>query len=257
MLFALVDEFQNRLDIAGDVFEIGCHHGKSTVLLGAMVSSTERLGVCDLFSEQTTNVSNSGCGDLDIFRRNMKPLVDNGLRLDVFQQNSQTLLKTEIGQSVRFFHVDGGHNADEALNDLRLASNCLVEGGIIALDDPFRPEWPGVTEAVIRFLDENYDYRAVVVGFNKLILSKKRHADAIRESISCSEMRQSFGLKHPWRLKELPFHTSTLQIFHRPTYMTGRSPIAIATRFYDRQEWLKNKRFDPIVSVAKSIFQNN
>lgn len=72
MLFAWLDEIQQTNGITGDVFEIGCHHGKSTMLLGAMVQPhREKLGVCDLFGDQDANISGSGKGDSELFRRNL------------------------------------------------------------------------------------------------------------------------------------------------------------------------------------------
>jgi len=137
MLFAWIDEIQKRNNIEGDCFEIGCHHGKSAVLLASMVKpGKEKLAVCDLFGMQSDNVSRSGNGDLDAFNRNMQPIRDSGVGINIFQKNSATLTASEIGQTYRIFHVDGGHNPDEALIDLRLAAECTIESGAIILDDP-------------------------------------------------------------------------------------------------------------------------
>ena len=44
MLFAWIDEMQRRNGIAGDIFEIGCHHGKSSALLKGCQAFIARLG---------------------------------------------------------------------------------------------------------------------------------------------------------------------------------------------------------------------
>lgn len=50
MLFALIDEIQKERGIAGDLFEIGTHYGRSALCLAAMADAKhEQLGLCDLF----------------------------------------------------------------------------------------------------------------------------------------------------------------------------------------------------------------
>src|SRR5687767_10517483 len=51
-LFALTDRVQKQHGIVGNLFEIGVHHGKSAMVLGAMARASERLGVCDIFGNQ-------------------------------------------------------------------------------------------------------------------------------------------------------------------------------------------------------------
>ena len=153
LLFAWIDEVQRQMGVSGDLFEIGVHRGRSAVLLSHMLGGNEALGVCDLFGEQVGNVSRSGAGDRAEFNSNMRRFGKAHDRLQVFAKPSSQLSPDEIGARYRFFHIDGGHNADEALGDLRLSAACTRPEGAILIDDPFRSEWPGVTEAVIRFLD--------------------------------------------------------------------------------------------------------
>ena len=54
-----------------------------------------------------------------------------------------------------FFHIDGGHNPDEALHDLHLAASSTITQAAIVIDDPLTPVWPGVAEAIFRFLDSD------------------------------------------------------------------------------------------------------
>lgn len=222
MLFAWIDEIQKRNGIRGDIFEIGCHHGRSTVLLGGMVDRPdEKLGVCDLFGAQEENVSDSGRGDHRQFMRNLDPLLRDGLEMEVFRENSRSLTPDRIGTGHRFFHIDGGHDAAEALSDLELAARSTVEGGVIALDDPFRAEWPGVTEALVRFLDAREGLHAVLVGFNKIFLVSPSHLDLYRDAFRDKAEREAFGLGHPCHLKELPFLGRELLILYVPSYLQG------------------------------------
>jgi hypothetical protein len=169
-LFGLLDKAQREADVHGDLFEVGAHHGKSTVMLGAMTRPDESLGVCDIFGNQGANVSGSGSGDREIFERNMRRLVPSA-KVSIYEKLSTDLTPEEIGGPYRFFHVDGGHRADEALRDLQLAASVLDPRGVIVLDDPFRPEWPGVTEALLDFLREHGEFVPVALGFNKLVLT--------------------------------------------------------------------------------------
>jgi hypothetical protein len=86
MLFAWIDDIQKSSGLVGDIFEIGVHHGKSAVFLGAMLDPIlENLSVCDLFGAQTKNVSRSGFGNRQI----LEPLDTReffGARVDLLQR---------------------------------------------------------------------------------------------------------------------------------------------------------------------------
>ena len=135
-LFGLLDEAQRAAGVEGHLFEIGVHHGRSAVLLSQLARPGERLGVCDLFGEQTQNVSASGSGNRAIFEGNMAALAPGFDRLDVFATASDQLTPDRIGGPYRLFHIDGGHLREEALSDLRLAAGALHERGAIVVDDP-------------------------------------------------------------------------------------------------------------------------
>jgi hypothetical protein len=232
-LFGWVDEIQKYCGVVGDLFEIGCHHGKSARLLGAMARpDSEVLAVCDLFGMQADNVSRSGHGDRDVFESNMQPVRDSGVTYKIFQKNSLELVPSEIGQRYRIFHVDGGHNPDEALADLKLAASCLVEKGVIALDDPFRIEWPGVTEALIRFLDEHTDFEAIIVGCNKVLLTRRAASAIYTSEFERHNAQDAFGFGFPWKIKSLPFHHSSLRILYVPDYRQKKSLGNLIRRIY-------------------------
>ncbi len=235
MLFAWLDEIQQMNHITGDIFEIGCHHGKSTTLLGALVQPHgEKLGVCDLFGDQDANISGSGQGDLEKFRRNMI-LAGDGLKISIHQMNSMDLSVDEIGRDYRFFHIDGGHDCEETLSDLRLAADSTIKKGIIVLDDPFRSEWPGVTEALIRFLDEYGQFSAIAVGFNKLILVRREYSDLYVPEIQRAENHKAYKLDYPWHIKELPFNGDPLQIFFIPSFLTKKNLAYFARKYVQKR----------------------
>lgn len=172
-LFGLLDEIQRTKGISGALFEIGAHHGRSTTMLCAMGGAGATVGVCDLFGRQDANISQSGAGDRRIFERNIVEH-DCGAVIEIFEKSSADLRVDELGGPYRVFHVDGGHMLGEALADFTLAADVLDERGVIVVDDPFRPEWPGVTEAILQFCHERDDFAPLLMGFNKLVLMRHR-----------------------------------------------------------------------------------
>jgi len=221
-LFALIDTVQRQEQINGDLFEIGVHHGKSAITLAHTARPDERLGVCDIFGAQDANVSSSGSGDRQIFDATMATHAPGFDRLDVYEKLSSDLSPEEIGGPFRFFHVDGGHLAEEAYGDLELASRVAAPGGVIALDDPFRPDWPGVTEGLLRFLEAHPGWEAFCVGFNKLLLARSEERGPYDRSLGTAAMWQRFSAKQ-YEIKTLPLAGRPLTIFYVPTSREGGS----------------------------------
>jgi hypothetical protein len=133
----------------------------------------------------------------------------------VFGKRSDHLTAEEIGSSYRFFHIDGGHLLEEALADLLLGAAVLHERGVLVIDDPFRSEWPGVTEAVIGLFEQRTDLVPVVLGFNKLVISR-REARSIYDAAFADPWTHID--RRVWATKELPFAGSRVRIFMIPSY---------------------------------------
>ena len=242
-LIGSLDEIQQSLNIKGDIFEIGVHHGKSTVFFNHLINGSEKLNVCDIFDSQDQNISNSGNGDLEIFLKNIKENSTHELG-QIHTCLSTNLSPKSIGISYRIFHIDGGHNASEALADLQLASLCIIQKGVIVVDDPFRHDWPGVTEAVIKFLSDNEEFTASIVGFNKLIILRKKIAHNYLGFIDDHSFREEFGLGFPCTYKKLPFMDSDLRIFYYSADI--RDPSSLKIKAYKQIK--KNK-------ILKRIFK--
>lgn len=190
-LFGLLDMAQP--DVRSDLFEIGAHHGKSAVLLARMTRSDETLCVCDIFEDQAANVSASGAGNRAVFERNIATIAP-GARTQVFQTRSSELTPEAIGGPYRFFHIDGGHLREEARADLELAASVLAHAGVIVVDDPFQPEWPGVTEAILEFCGNRPEFEPVALGFNKLVIARRESRARYEALIASDEAcRSSIG----------------------------------------------------------------
>jgi hypothetical protein len=214
-LFALLDDVQRRAGVEGHLFEIGAHHGKSAIVLGALAREHETLGVCDVFGGQDLNASGSGSGDRARFEGNLRRFLPGFDRLAVHETLSSALTAEDVGRPQRLFHVDGGHLAGEALGDLRLAAEVLHDRGAIVVDDPFRPEWPGVTEGILAFLDERPEYAPVALGFNKLVLVRRGARDLYDAALAPPDWR--YFDRRRFAVKALPIGEDPVAIFYVPT----------------------------------------
>lgn len=171
-LFAFIDEVQRREGISGNLFEIGVHHGKTAIFLARMRRGSETVGVCDVFDQQELNVDRSGGGSRSIFDRNLR-----GHELRVFPKLSSELSAGDTTTDCRFFHIDGGHRAEDVVNDLQVASRALRADGIVAVDDVFNPNWPGVSEGFYRFAGEHPDtFAPILIGGNKVLFARPEAA---------------------------------------------------------------------------------
>lgn len=190
-LFGTLDEVQRREAIAGNLFEIGVHHGKSAILLARMLRDDEHLGVCDVFGQQELNVDHSGEGSRELFLRNMTQFAPH-VRLRVFAKRSDQLTIDETTNRCRMIHIDGGHRPVDVIGDLELSERALSRDGIVIVDDVFNPSWPGVGEGVHRyFAREHAAFVPIIIGGNKAFFV--RHAAYVRyrpwlERIAANEL---------------------------------------------------------------------
>ncbi|HYH07932.1 MAG TPA: class I SAM-dependent methyltransferase [Thermoanaerobaculia bacterium] len=171
LLFAIVDEVQRREGIAGNLFEIGVHHGKTALFLTRMRRGSEAVGVCDVFDEQELNRDRSGEGNLAAFLRHL-----GEERVRIFQKLSSELTAEETTTECRFVHIDGGHRAEDVIADLHTADRALLGNGVVAVDDVFNPNWPGVSEGFYAFLREFRAFVPIAIGGNKVLLARPEAA---------------------------------------------------------------------------------
>jgi SAM-dependent methyltransferase len=178
LLFAIVDEIQKREAITGDLFEIGVHHGKTALFLARMAAPGESVGVCDVFDAQSLNLDRSGEGNRAVFDRHLREF-GGSTPLRVFSKLSSELTVSDTTAGCRFFHIDGGHRPGDVMGDLETARRALCPDGIVAVDDVFNPNWPGVSEGFYRFVAENPDaFVPIAIGGNKVLLTSPSAAAA-------------------------------------------------------------------------------
>lgn len=179
--------FQCRQGIAGSCVEIGVHHGKSFIPLLMALRDDESALCIDIFDEQSRNLDSSGKGDFNSFQANLAKFHLDPSRICIFKGSSADVkpdyILHQVGP-VRFFSVDGGHWKSIVQNDLLLAEKTLAPGGVIALDDYCRAEWPDVTYGYSLWQeDTTSDIIPFAAGSNKLFLCRTDYAPAYRAAL--------------------------------------------------------------------------
>jgi Methyltransferase domain len=164
--------------VYGNIAEFGVHHGLFLFLLNTLRNDDEACFAIDVFDEQRLNVDSSGRGSLSVFLSHVETLMASQRHsFRVVQRDTMSFSITDIvnlfgEKGVKFFSIDAGHTIQHARNDLTLAQEVLVPGGVIALDDYMSVHWPGVTEGFYRFMDfHNRRLKPFLFFQNKLFLT--------------------------------------------------------------------------------------
>ena len=164
--------------VYGHIAEFGVHHGLFLFLLNTLRNDDEVCFAIDVFDEQRLNVDCSGRGSLSVFLSHVETLMASERRsFRVVQRDTTSFSIIDIvnlfgKKGVKFFSIDAGHTVQHACNDLTLAQEVLVSGGVIALDDYMSVHWPGVTEGFYRFMHfQNRRLKPFLFFQNKLFLT--------------------------------------------------------------------------------------
>lgn len=187
-----ISEIQRSAGINGHVVEIGVHHGKFFIPMALLNKTGTNIAV-DLFENQEENVSQSGKGNLNMFNSHCEEYkVPNVV---IISGNSLTLTAEPFcldGTGVRLFSVDGGHFEKEVMNDLNIAKNCLLSGGVIIVDDFQHPGWDDVFTTTMQFLKNNPGIKPFLMGGNKLFLCHEDVTlyDNLRNTLTWNQYNQ-------------------------------------------------------------------
>ena len=174
LMFMAYHQLLSRRTPAADVLEIGVHHGLSAIAVASLRGSQGRLVAVDLFeSLQDRNISRSGYGVLSLFRQNFESFYPDPRFLEVLVRPSTELRPSDLGFGYTFCNIDGGHSRAETLSDLCLCHAISVPGGLLALDDYFNPQYPGVCEGAVEFMLQHPGaLRPLAVGYSKVLFQK-------------------------------------------------------------------------------------
>jgi hypothetical protein len=147
----------------GGALEIGIHHAKYLIALHNLLAPCRSLGI-DLFEDQARNIDFSGMGgtggppSIETCQRHISAFAANPEAIHLMPADSLALGSREIADLLRTYprfavtSIDGGHTALHLSIDFMTASQLTSPFGIIAVDDLFHPDWPGVTEGIFRVL---------------------------------------------------------------------------------------------------------
>jgi hypothetical protein len=141
--------------IHGSLAEIGVHYGRSFFLLAKGRSAGEKSLAIDLFEDDELHTNREGIGRFGGFRANCQRYGFTLSSDEIWKGSSLEASAEEIIRRVgpvRFFSIDGGHMYAHVTNDLSLAQEVMVAGGVICVDDIFNPLWPEVPIATFDWL---------------------------------------------------------------------------------------------------------
>jgi hypothetical protein len=143
-------EFQEETGIAGDLAEIGVYHGKLFLMLAMAARQDERAHAIDPFVMPKRRPFRAA------FEANLDAFKIDRARVEIHEMLSEKITKQTarrfLGPSCRVISIDGAHTRENVLHDLALATECLSDTGVVAVDDFFNPWCADLTEGVFEFL---------------------------------------------------------------------------------------------------------
>ncbi len=214
--------YQNQSSIYGSVGEIGVHHGKLFILFNLLTREDEHSFAIDLFDEQKENIDRSGLGDLRIFKSNLDNYATNNQNIEILSMNSLNLDKNfyreTSSKKFKLFSIDGGHHYKAVINDLKIAEEVMVEGGVVLLDDLLNPLWIEVVSAYSSYKLKGGKLVAFAITKDKLYLTNsKKHAEGYQEAlINVFNSKFNFLVKELFGDKVLTYYPRLLKNVTNP-----------------------------------------
>ena len=244
--------YQNQSNIYGSVGEIGVHHGKLFILLNLLTREDEHSFAIDLFDEQKENIDRSGLGDLRIFKSNLDNYATNNQNIEILSMNSLDLDKNfyreTSSKKFRLFSIDGGHHYKAVINDLKIAEEVIVEGGVVLLDDLLNPLWIEVVSAYSSYKLKGGKLVAFAITKDKLYLTNsKKHAEGYQEAlINVFNSKLNFLVKELFGDKVLTYYPRLLKnvinpenvkLFFKKPIVSLKFFISVIKRSTKEEKW--------------------
>lgn len=197
--------YQVKLGLTANVLEIGVHHGRYFLVLATGLAAEESGVAIDIFDDQQFNVSRSGKGDRYTFEANLARFAPH-VPVEIIQAESTALGADFVSNhaGMRFISIDGGHDRATACSDLWLSEKVIIDGGIVALDDIYRPDWSGVTAGLARYFAQGGTLTPFAFIPNKLLLTTDAQWAERYRAILRADFSSHCSLDHP-RLEVFAF----------------------------------------------------
>lgn len=179
---------QRKLNVAGNILEMGVEHGGTAFLEAASLEETETLTLIDLKQSER-------------YAQMAETLPDTLKKQITFHECStrSPALDEVQAQRFRFVHIDAGHSMEDVCDDFERFADCVAEDGLLCLDDVFEIRWPGVTEAVFKMVPES-NFVPVFFANRKLYLAHKAKADTYLSAFDDTvSVLSDFGQLRHWK----------------------------------------------------------
>lgn len=175
-ILKILHAVQLQLRVTGGALEIGVHHGRFFLALNGMVGPGEGPSFAiDLFEDQARNIDHSGNGSLGRFTENLR-LYDRygGINVECIAGDSTRLCHADLSRfravPPKVISIDGGHTVEHTISDMVFAESIVNDMGAVFLDDIVNPQWVGVFEGAVNYLQRRPTLWPLFIGYNKLIL---------------------------------------------------------------------------------------
>jgi predicted O-methyltransferase YrrM len=151
--FRRVLRWQTQHQPPGDLVELGCYLGKSTVVVGEWLRPGETFTVCDLFGDEagdSANAAENRAAYESLSRQGFERYYQ-WFRRDlpvIHQALTSEILDHVAADSARFVHVDASHLYEHVTTDIASARTMLRHDGVVVFDDYRSEHTPGVAAAV-------------------------------------------------------------------------------------------------------------
>lgn len=189
--FRSINHVQVIWGLTGSLAEVGVYCGKALGLMATFRVAGEKLYGFDLFTgeaslEQTRDTLMRAVGDLS----GIQLVTVNSLEL------KEAKLREIITGPVRFLHVDASHEYGDTLSDLRKFGALVGARGIIAVDDYYDRDYPGVCVAANDFIRES-DFVPFLAGEIKIYLCRRAELKAyIGALLELGPFQQGVRIEH-------------------------------------------------------------
>ena len=222
---------------AGDLLEIGVLEGRSLLPAAAVRRRGEYVVAVDPFEGlgDEPALRAGGSAKRAAFEANWGRVLAGATGgLQVHRQGSDAFgpAARAAGRRFRYVSVDGDHGVEATRRDLELASDLLLGGGVISLDDVFNAEWPSVGQAAAAFLDGHPDLRAFAAGWNRLMICGRADVTHYQDRVEALLQAADPPIRPALKVtNSFPCHGVRLRVFtHRwaPASLPALGPAGYA-----------------------------